>query len=254
VAGPRAPDAVGQIGHQCAELAKVPGRARVLGPQQRADQRRPHDRGVGELDHLGLLLLCSAGCTAPSRPDVVVRRSADPAGYRGGASLPQPYVMPNQTLTDTSGNAYNLLTSPSKPVTLMFFGYTHCPDVCVGVLSEVATALQRMRAASRDQVQMIFVTTDPARDTPKVIGAYLDRFDHDFIGLTGDLATIKTLADRVGVDIEGMNRLPSGGYEVGHTAQVIGFDSEHQGVVLWTPSTPIGDLTSDFELLVARQQ
>ena len=184
----------------------------------------------------------------------MVHRQPDPAGFHGGASLPKPYSMPDQTLTDTSGHSYNLRTSPSKPVTLLFFGYTHCPDVCIGVLSEVATALNRMPGSSRDQVQMIFVTTDPARDTPKVVGAYLDRFDPSFIGLTGDLATIKRVADRVGVDIQGMNKLPSGGYEVGHTAQVIGFDKQHQGVVLWTPSTAIGDLTTDFELLVARQQ
>jgi protein SCO1/2 len=203
---------------------------------------------------LVLGMLTGSGCTSPSTPDVVVRRQPDPAGFRGGASLPKPYLMPDQTLTDTTGHDYNLRTSPSKPVTLMFFGYTHCPDVCIGVLSEVATALNRMPAGSRDQVQMIFVTTDPARDTPKVVGDYLERFDPGFIGLTGDLTTIKTVADRVGVDIQGKNKLPSGGYEVGHTAQVIGFDKQGQGVVLWTPSTPIGDLTSDFELLVSRQQ
>ena len=203
---------------------------------------------------LALLLVWTAGCTAPTKPDVVVRKDADPSGYVGGSSLPQPYTMPDKTLTDTAGNDYNLLTSPSKPVTLMFFGYTHCPDVCIGVLSEVATALSRMPAATRDQVQMIFVTTDPARDNGKTIAAYLNRFDPSFIGLTGNLSTIKFVANRVGVDIEGMNKLPSGGYEVGHSAQVIGFDKQHKGVVLWTPSTPIGDLTKDFELLVTKQQ
>lgn len=203
---------------------------------------------------VGLLLVLTIGCTAPTPKNAVVTRDADPAGFVGGTSLPQPYVMPDQTLTDTSGNAYNLRTSPSKPVTLMFFGYTHCPDVCIGVLSEVATALARMSESSRDRVQLVFVTTDPARDSEQVIRAYLDRFDPSFIGLTGELATIKRVAGRVGVDIQGMNRLPSGGYEVGHSAQVIGFNREHQGVVLWTPSTPIGDLTRDFELLVAKQQ
>jgi protein SCO1/2 len=203
---------------------------------------------------LALLLLWSAGCTAATKPDVVVRKNPDPAGFRGGASLPQPYTMPDTTLTDTAGHDYNLSTSPSKPVTLLFFGYTHCPDVCIGVLSDVATALTRMPAASRDQIQMIYVTTDPARDKPQVIGSYLKRFDPTFLGLTGELATIKSVANRVGVDIEGKNKLPSGGYEVGHTAQLIGFDKQHRGVVRWTPSTPIGDLTADFELLVAKQQ
>ncbi|MET0693708.1 MAG: SCO family protein [Propionibacteriaceae bacterium] len=202
---------------------------------------------------LALLFVWAAGCTAPSQAPVV-RVDADPSGFLGGTSLPNPYVMPDQTLTDTSGHDYNLRTSPSKPVTLMFFGYTHCPDVCIGVLSEVATALSRMPVESRDRVQMIFVTTDPARDTPRVVKTYLDRFDPTFLGLTGDLSTIKAVAERVGVDIEGMKKLPGGGYEVGHSAQLIGFDKQHRGVVIWTPSTPIGDLTKDFQHLVAQQQ
>jgi protein SCO1/2 len=205
---------------------------------------------------LALLLLWAAGCTAPAsdadRP--LVRVDADPAGFLGGSSLPAPYVMPDATLTDSSGGDYNLRTSPSTPVTLVFFGYTHCPNVCIGVLSDVATALSRMPVGSRNQVQLIFVTTDPARDTGQVIKSYLARFDPSFIGLTGDLSTITSVAERVGVDIQGLKKLPGGGYEVGHSTQVIGFDEQHRGVVIWTPSTPIGDLTADFEHLVAQQR
>jgi protein SCO1/2 len=202
----------------------------------------------------GLLLAWTVGCTAPAPQSNVIGGTGDPAGFHGGESLPEPYVLPDQTLTDTSGHDYNLATSPSKPVTLMFFGYTHCPDVCVGVLSDVAAALARIPDADSDQIQLLFVTTDPARDSPKVIGRYLDAFDPDFIGLTGQLSTIRSVAGRVGVDVQGMRKLPSGGYDVPHSTQVIGFDKEHRGVVLWTPSTPIGDLAADFRLLVARQQ
>ncbi len=203
---------------------------------------------------VGLLLVWTVGCTAVTPEHATTPVDEDPVGFHGGTSLPDPYRMPDRTLTDTSGNAYNLTTSPSKPVTLMFFGYSHCPDVCVTVLSDVATALSRMPDASRDQIQLLFVTTDPARDTPRTIRRYLDNFDPDFIGLTGDLSTIMAVAGGVGVDIQGMKKLPGGGYEVGHSTQVIGFDKEHRGGVLWTPSTPIGDLTADFELLVARQR
>jgi protein SCO1 len=101
---------------------------------------------------------------------------------------------------------------------------------------------------------MVFITTDPARDTSKVVRTYLSRFDPGFVGLTGQLATIKAIAGRVGVDIEGMRKLPSGGYEVGHSAQVIGFDRQRRGVVFWTPQTPIADLKYDFGLLVDRSR
>ncbi len=196
------------------------------------------------------VLFAAAACTPASGP-MAPTHSGDPAGYRGGASLDTPYTMPEVTLTDTAGQPYNLATTPSKPVTLLFFGYTHCPDVCNTVLGDTASALQRMEAADRDQIQLVFVTSDPARDKPKVIRAYLDRFDPTFVGLTGSLATIKSAAGQVGVDISGKEVLPSGGYEVGHSAQVIGFDRQ-AGVVLWTPDSPIGDLTHDFGLLVER--
>jgi len=198
-----------------------------------------------------VLLLISGCVSAPSGP--TGQRNADPAGYSGGSSLPEPYAMPEVSLTDTSGRPYNLATTPSKPATLLFFGYTHCPDVCVTVLSDVALALQRLTPADRDQIQFIFVTTDPARDKEKQIRRYLDRFNPSFVGLTGPLPMIKRAATQVGVDIQGMEKLPSGGYEVGHSAQVIGF-SRNSGVVLWTPGTPIAALKQDFALLVERSQ
>ena len=199
---------------------------------------------------VGLVLLVS--CT-PAPKQSAGGGYADPAGYAGGSSLPDPYAMPDVTLTDTAGRPYNLASSPSKPVTLLFFGYTRCPDVCVTVLADVAMALQRIPSADRDHIQVVFVTTDPARDDGKRIRAYLDRFDPSFVGLTGRLATIKKAAGQVGVDIEGMKKLPSGGYEVGHSAQVIGFDHT-SGVVLWTPETPIAALKHDFSLLVERSR
>jgi protein SCO1/2 len=200
---------------------------------------------------VGLLMLVS-GCTRPT-PQTPGYVSADPEGYVGGSSLPQPYTMPDVSLTDTAGRPYNLATSPSRPVTLMFFGYTKCPDVCITVLSDLALALQRLDAAERDHIQVVFVTTDPARDKPAVIRKYLDGFDPTFVGLTGSLATIKQAAGQVGVDIEGMKKLPSGGYEVGHSSQVIGFNRT-SGVVLWTPETAIADLKHDFALLVEKSR
>jgi protein SCO1/2 len=200
---------------------------------------------------LGVLLLIS-GCTAaPTAP--TGQRNADPAGYTGGSSLPEPYAMPEVSLTDTSGRSYNLSATPSKPVTLLFFGYTHCPDVCIAVLSDVSLALQRLAPADRDQIQMVFITTDPARDEEKQIRRYLDRFNPTFVGLTGPMSTIKRAATDVGVEIEGMRKLPSGGYEVGHSAQVIGF-SRNSGVVIWTPGTSVWALKHDFTLLVERSR
>ena len=94
--------------------------------------------------------------------------------------------------------------------------------------------------ADRDQIQLIFVTTDPARDKERRIRGYLDRFNPTLRGADWlDVDASSTPPARSGVEIEGMKKLPSGGYEVGHSAQVIGF-SRNSGVVIWTPGTPIG--------------
>lgn len=193
-------------------------------------------------------------CTAPEPgAGVVVRRTADPSGLRG-AVLTQPYEVPDVTLTDTAGQAYNLRTTPSRPVTLVFFGYTNCPDVCIGVLSDVASAVRRMDPATRADVQVVFVTTDPARDDARATRTYLDRFDPAFTGLTGDLGTITRAAEGLGVAVEEMKQLPSGGYEVGHGAQLVGIGRDERAHVVWTPSTPIGDLIHDFTLFAQQQR
>ena len=208
---------------------------------------------------VAVLAALAAGCGSSSQqadnPGGVVLKSpqADQNGLRG-AVLPKPYAMPRTSLTDTGGAEFNLVTSTTKPVTMLFFGYTNCPDVCPTVMADVASALTKLDKSVRDQVQMLFITTDPARDTGPVIRKYLDRFDPSFVGLTGSLAQIKQIAQAVGVPVEGMKKLPSGGYEVGHGAQVLGFGKTDKANVLWLSNAAIGDLAHDFGKLVEDNQ
>jgi protein SCO1/2 len=197
---------------------------------------------------------CSGGQKQADNPGgAIIRTSSDPNGYRG-AALDRPYSLPAALLTDTSGNEFNLVTSTKKPVTLIFFGYTNCPDVCSTVMADVASALTKLDKPVRDQVQMLFITTDPARDTGPVIRKYLDRFDPSFVGLTGSLTSIKDIAKAVGVPVEGMQKLPSGGYEVGHGAQVLGFGKNDKANVIWLSNAAIGDMAHDFTKLVEENQ
>lgn len=208
---------------------------------------------------VAVLAALVAGCGSSSQqadnPGGVVVKSpqADQNGLRG-AVLPKPYAMPRTSLTDTSGAEFNLVTSTTKPVTMLFFGYTNCPDVCNTVLADIASALTKLDQQTRDRVQVLFITTDPARDTPAAIRKYLDRFDPSFVGLTGRLPAIKTIAEAVGVPVEGMQKLPTGGYEVGHGAQVLGFGKDDTASVLWMADTSIGDLAHDLGLLVDRNR
>ena len=197
-----------------------------------------------------------AGCASPTsdRPAIISGTSSTGA-YRGAELDPaRAYDLPDISLTDTSGAAYNLRTGNAaspvpEPMTALFFGYSNCPDVCTGILADMATARNRMAAELKTRVRLVCITTDPARDTPSVLKTYLERIDPHFVGLTGEVATIVSVAESVGVAIEDGQKLPSGGYDVVHGTQVIGFGKDHRAAVVWMYPTPVGDLRADFETL-----
>lgn len=172
-------------------------------------------------------------------------------GRFGGAEPRTPYAMPDITLEATNAEPFNLVTDTAYPVTLVFFGYTNCPDVCPLVMSDLTAAVVQLPDDVQAETQVLFITTDPARDTPEVLRRYLDHYDADFVGLTGDLSDIEAAAEAMGVAIEGRQRLSSGGYEVGHGAQVIGFSGD-EAPVIWTEGTAVPDMVSDIVELAGR--
>jgi protein SCO1/2 len=173
-------------------------------------------------------------------------------GHAGmhGAELDDPYVAPEVALTDTEGEDYSLASDTDKSLTLVFFGYTRCPDICQVVMSSLASALTRLDDAQREQVDVVFVTTDPARDDPQTLRTYLDRFDPAFIGLTGDLDTIVDVGADLAVAVEKGERLPSGGYEVVHGTHVSAIDEDDEVPVIWTQGTSSAEFADDIAHLL----
>ena len=167
-----------------------------------------------------------------------------------GAVLTEPYVVPATSLTDTDGASYSLADSTDKRLTLVFFGYTNCPDICQVVMSTLASAMTRLDDADRKQVDVVFVTTDPARDDGAVLREYLDRFDPTFIGLTGPLQTIIDIGQDLAVAIEHGEKLPSGGYDVTHGTAVLGIDSGDEVPIVWTQGTSATQFASDVHQLL----
>jgi protein SCO1/2 len=161
-----------------------------------------------------------------------------------------PYQLSDTTLTDTEGRPFTLAEDVDKPLTLVFYGYTSCPDECPLVMSSLAAALTRLDAADRDKVEVVFVTTDPARDSEKVLRKYLDRYGKDFIGLTGDLKDIVTLAESMRLYIGDADRLPSGGYDLGvhdtHVSAVTGGEAR----VVWSMNTSPKQFADDIHHLL----
>lgn len=196
-----------------------------------------------------------AGCAAGTEDDggPAAKVGARPGGYLAGTQLNGGPALPDITLTDQFGKAFSLAQDVTTEVVLLFFGYTNCPDICPGILADLASARQRAGEAVMASTTVVLVSTDPPRDTPEVMKKYLDRIDPSFIGLTGDLEVITQAAMSLGITMEQTATLPSGGYEIEHGTQVYGFGADRTAQVLWTQGTSIGDYKEDIANLVNLQ-
>lgn len=134
---------------------------------------------------------------------------------------PAPIAMPSAV-----GGPFNLVDQNSKPITdqdmkgrpfLVFFGFTHCPDVCPTTLFEVSEILRALGPDAKD-VRALFITVDPERDTPEVLKNYLSSFDPRVVGVTGDEAAIAAVGKAYRVYAK---KVPTdSGYTMDHTAIV----------------------------------
>jgi protein SCO1/2 len=196
-----------------------------------------------------LAVALTAGC-ASSGGGASEHAGHPSSGTFAGAAIEHPYPLPDQAFTDTAGRRFTPAADADRPVTLVFFGYTHCPDVCNTVLANVASALRRVDAPVRDKVELVFITTDPERDTPDVVRGYLDRFDPAYVGLTAPLETVKSAAAAMHIAYAGKEPAAGGGYEVSHGTQVTAF-RDGTARVVWMADTPVKDLRSDLVRLAA---
>lgn len=145
--------------------------------------------------------------------------------------LPQSRELPALTLTDQDGQA-QAVDSLTGRWTLLFFGYTFCPDICPTTLAELRQLQGLLGEEDRQRLQVLMVTVDPARDTPEQLKQYLGFFDAGFCGLTGELGDIQTLASRVGIPfIPGDTRQEN--YTVDHSANLalLGPDGRQHGFI-----------------------
>ncbi len=151
--------------------------------------------------------------------------------------------MPTTPLIDTDGNAFSLADDTDKRLTLVFFGYTRCEDVCPAVLSHLASALTRLDDADRSDVDVVMVTSDPDHDTDELIRRYLDGFDRSFIGLRADFDTTVEVGRALAV---GIDRNDPGG----HTTQIMGVDIADEAPVYWGQDTTPAQFASDIHTLL----
>jgi protein SCO1/2 len=171
-----------------------------------------------------------------------------PASLRG-TTYAEPYpVAPEFELTRANGNTFQLSEQRGK-IVMLFFGYTSCPDVCPTTMAELNQTLREL-GSQADQVQVIFVTVDPQRDTPERVQEYVDHFNPSFIGLSGSEAELSKVWSDYGVFREVVEGKSAAGYLVDHTARVTLIDQQGNLRVSFPFDTPVEDIVHDVELLL----
>jgi protein SCO1 len=180
-----------------------------------------------------------AGCTSSPggsgspRPSQLNDQSSGGAGFQGtGLTPPQP--RPSFTLTDTAGQAFSFGTRTAGHPTLVFFGYTNCPDVCPTTLADIHQALTKLPAALQARTYVVFVSTDVKHDTGAVIKQWLGNFDGGvratFVGLRGTQAQIDAAQAAAHIT------LAEDGGET-HSAQVLLYGADDYARVTFLQST-----------------
>ena len=169
---------------------------------------------------LGVGLVVLVSCARSGQPSVA-----------GGITISPGIPKPDFTLQDTHGDPFNFRARTHGKLTYLFFGYTHCPDVCPLQMANVASALHQLPPSLARNVMVVFVTTDSERDTPKELRQWLDNFDSSFVGLIGTMARVNAVQALTGfLSPAEREPGPSGTYTVGHSAVVLAFtpdDSAH---------------------------
>ena len=196
---------------------------------------------------LATALLAVGGCDRSDAP-------APAAAPFHGVLVTPPQAKPAFTFTTTKGTAFSLREETAGKVTLLFFGYTHCPDVCPLHMANIAAVLKTLSFDERQQVRVLFVTTDPERDTPQRLESWLGNFDRDFVGLAAPMDQVNALQRSIGLApampepvAEGS---PAGTYGVAHSAVVLAFTPDDSLRVLYPFGTRQQDWAQDLPALI----
>lgn len=188
---------------------------------------------------LGLFLLLQiAACSPAPKADF---KGTDITGADFGRSL---------NLADHNGVRRSLEDFRGK-VVVLFFGYTHCPDVCPTTLSDVAMALRQLPPEQAARVQVLFVSVDPERDTAEMLRQYVPYFHPDFLGLLGSPEEVAAAAKEFRIAYRKHVEEGATGYLVDHTAGSYMLDAEGRLRLFLPFAQPAPDIAHDLGLLLA---
>lgn len=171
-----------------------------------------------------------------------------PASFRGTA-YDEPFpVAPDFTLTDAKGQPVTLSENGGK-ITLLFFGYTFCPDICPTTLSELKLTMEKL-GKNAENVRVIFISVDPGRDTSEYMQKYVERFNSSFTGLSGTEEELTPIWEQYGIFREVVKRTSETNYIINHTARVFLVDTNGNLRLSFGFQTPPEDIAHDIEIIL----
>ena len=167
-----------------------------------------------------------------------------------GTVLETPQPAYNFSLVGPNDQKVRLSDSNGK-MRVIFFGYTSCPDVCPTTLADLARMLKLM-GSQADQVQVLFISVDPEKDTPQLIKGYLSQFDSRMIGVSGTLDDIHTTAREYNIFFEKKPTSYPGGYTIDHTAIIFLIDPAGNLRMIFPYGTKPPDMAADISYLLGK--
>lgn len=192
---------------------------------------------------LVLLALLAMACTS--------RDTEDASTELRGVAVSPPGPKPEFMLTDTDGKPFDFRDRTDGELTLLFFGYTHCPDVCPLHMANIAAVLHDLPIESAHRVQVVFVTTDPTHDSAARLRKWLDQFDPRFVGLTGTPGEIQAAQAAAGLPPAIVDSSAGhADYSVSHAAQVMAFAADNRKHALYPFGTRQVDWAHDLPKLL----
>lgn len=195
------------------------------------------------------LSACGSGDGDSGKPFAVV--SEETGAEKAATVLDKPFEKPDLVLTDTQGKEYDFREETAGKPTLIYFGYTNCPDVCPLTMNNLAVAKKQLPQEQQDELRIVFVTTDPERDTSASLGKWLKGIDDQVVGLTGDFDTIQAGARTLGISINAPRKDDKGQVVSDHGTQVIAFSPKTDGgYLLYGEDATVEDYTQDLPRII----